>query len=754
MIFHDLEIKNFRIIEDPLKLKFPEEGKIGIFGLNEAGKSTLFESIEVALFGIRGQGTKKEDIVTWGKKTASIALEFSSGENKYLITRKIGATGGHRAELKQFVNGGWKPISSNVTEIGNQIEEITGLDRDSYSKLIYIRQKDLDALKDLSKSSREKMMNKVMGMDIFDDADKKAKEDRKELSHKLEVEQKRFEFLEHAKADFDEKTREFQEKNKKVESLLQEFAASETELSNKKIIFNALEWLKETSSKKEALRRIEETIKQLSERGNRETTVKKSINETQESISTKKRILSEYEDTYNRVDEAGRQFADMERKRGELKSDLNQFSKQLADIQVTHPKPQKKFSKTPYLIGAAVGLLLLLMGVVGALPTPYALVLSLIGFVILAIAIVIVLVKSGDQKGVAQVDINTESIKQNSQNTQVKLSEIKQQIASLAETSGIFSSKAAEEAKEKIIDVIKKETDAESISDLKSLTKADKKTIETLRKEMVELHESKISQQIGVNKKDITKIQKKLDELESEKPEKADELEYTDKEYMAAKREFEEASKSTNSIKGELKKLEGSIETLETDLKKLEKFLEEYPKVKAKIRAIDESMHIKERVIKELRETSKEIRSRIIPYAAYKIDQILPQITDGRYERLEITEDLQFKAYSLDAGESKPRNVFSGGTQDQFLIALRLAFTESILDSRVKADKYALMMDECTASSDEVRKQGIFDALEAMKTTFSQIFVISHEDISNQVDYSLFLDLGDNGRTKIRLKNW
>jgi exonuclease SbcC len=133
---------------------------------------------------------------------------------------------------------------------------------------------------------------------------------------------------------------------------------------------------------------------------------------------------------------------------------------------------------------------------------------------------------------------------------------------------------------------------------------------------------------------------------------------------------------------------------------------------------------------------------------------MLPTLTDGRYSDFEITEDLKFKVYSVEAGDYKEREIFSGGTQDQFLIALRLAFTQSILDSRVMADKYSLLMDECISSSDEVRKQGIFEVLEVVKGTFTQIFIIAHEDISDFVDHHIVLARNTKGYTEIRSKSW
>ena len=144
----------------------------------------------------------------------------------------------------------------------------------------------------------------------------------------------------------------------------------------------------------------------------------------------------------------------------------------------------------------------------------------------------------------------------------------------------------------------------------------------------------------------------------------------------------------------------------------------------------------------------------VLPHARLIINQILPTLTSDRYSDFEITEDLKFKVHSNQAGGYKEREIFSGGTQDQFLIALRLAFTQSILDSRVQADKYSLLMDECTSSSDVNRKQGIFEVLDAMKQTFSQIFIIAHEDIANYVDHHIVFERNNKDFTKIRSKSW
>ena len=70
-----------------------------------------------------------------------------------------------------------------MDRVEKEIERITGMDRDSFTKLVFIKQKDLDALKKLSKSSREQLVNKVMDI-VFDESVANVTNDVKELKAK------------------------------------------------------------------------------------------------------------------------------------------------------------------------------------------------------------------------------------------------------------------------------------------------------------------------------------------------------------------------------------------------------------------------------------------------------------------------------------------------------------------------------------------------------------------------------------------
>jgi len=233
-----------------------------------------------------------------------------------------------------------------------------------------------------------------------------------------------------------------------------------------------------------------------------------------------------------------------------------------------------------------------------------------------------------------------------------------------------------------------------------------------------------------------------------------DAVKYLERSHKKAKKDLEKVRELYGDLKQDLASTSQGLKDVDGAIERVEPGYDRYPVLQAEIAGLEGRIRMLERVTREMKRTSKELRNRVLPQVRYIINQILPTLTDGRYSDLEISEDLQFKVHSNEAGGYKERDVFSGGTQDQFLIALRLAFTHSILDSRVRADYYSLLMDECISSSDEVRKQAIFEVLDLKKETFRQIFVVAHEDISNFVDHHLVLARNANNYCEVKSKSW
>ena len=294
---------------------------------------------------------------------------------------------------------------------------------------------------------------------------------------------------------------------------------------------------------------------------------------------------------------------------------------------------------------------------------------------------------------------------------------------------------------------MKREVDADSIEAIEAL-------LSNRRQSRAALSESELQKQKEMLESAIGAKEEAFDSLKERKPALADQIEYQKDAHEQAQKTLESLEEEISRLTGDIQHEKGRKKTIDEDLERYRADYERYPQVQKDFEEQKAEVELRKQVLNAFAETSRDLRNEVIPHARFIINRILPTLTDQRYSDFEITEDLRFTAYSNEAGGYKDREIFSGGTQDQFLIALRLAFTQSILDSRVMADQYAILMDECISSSDEVRKQGIFEVLDLMRDTFSQIFVIAHEDISQYMDHYLLLGRTDRGYTEIKSKSW
>jgi exonuclease SbcC len=170
-------IKNLKIPaeeDDFDKLEFPEEGKILIHGLNEAGKSTLFESIYFALFGTalipdRSKASMSE-LLAYDRDKGVVELEFLVADSLYRIRRTIEDSGSRTSYSHELVIE--HPDSDpegvkGATQVNNRIQQELGLDGDALLNSCFVEQKNLDRLEDSSRRNREESIATLLNLDRF-----------------------------------------------------------------------------------------------------------------------------------------------------------------------------------------------------------------------------------------------------------------------------------------------------------------------------------------------------------------------------------------------------------------------------------------------------------------------------------------------------------------------------------------------------------------------------------------------------------
>ncbi|HYB76343.1 MAG TPA: hypothetical protein VEC08_05240, partial [Nitrososphaerales archaeon] len=163
-------------------------------------------------------------------------------------------------------------------------------------------------------------------------------------------------------------------------------------------------------------------------------------------------------------------------------------------------------------------------------------------------------------------------------------------------------------------------------------------------------------------------------------------------------------------------------------------YLAQHENIKTEVEAQREHVRGFEHRLKVVRaakegieKTAESRRVRFRPGVETYMGEILPSLTSGRYKAVMLDEGFGVQVFDPEAGEYRPKDVFSGGTEDQFLLAMRLAFALALMPEVKGTTPQFLWLDEPLGSSDEVRRSGIVEYLNVnLSRLFSQIFIVSH----------------------------
>ncbi len=139
--------------------------------------------------------------------------------------------------------------------------------------------------------------------------------------------------------------------------------------------------------------------------------------------------------------------------------------------------------------------------------------------------------------------------------------------------------------------------------------------------------------------------------------------------------------------------------------------------------------------------------AKVLPNTIRNMQKILPLLTCDRYHDADITDDYKIKVWDERAIRWCAKNIFSGGTKDQFSLALRVAFAIATLPEEKGISPSFIFLDEPLSSFDVQRSQALIYLLTQgeMMQAFDQIFVISHSQILDPSLFNYYIKM-DSGR--------
>ena len=204
-------------------------------------------------------------------------------------------------------------------------------------------------------------------------------------------------------------------------------------------------------------------------------------------------------------------------------------------------------------------------------------------------------------------------------------------------------------------------------------------------------------------------------------------------------REYESKTREVASKKAEKNRLEQYIRQAEEQLKELPKIKEDLDRLEKEVKNLKIEVEAREKAIQVLRDISSKRRSMFAPSVEQNMNWIVSYVTGGRYKAVKINPDnYDIEVYDAEAGRWMRRDIYSGGTNDQLLLAMRIAFTLALLPSAKGTYPRFLFLDEPLGSSDQERRQQIVKLLaNELTRVFDQVFLITHVEIEEPPNSTL-----------------
>lgn len=136
-----------------------------------------------------------------------------------------------------------------------------------------------------------------------------------------------------------------------------------------------------------------------------------------------------------------------------------------------------------------------------------------------------------------------------------------------------------------------------------------------------------------------------------------------------------------------------------------------------------------QRVYNEFARFEKFVALVVTPHLGEVASELLSTVTEGKYDRLEFTEDYGIEVYDGEH-DRFPLSQYSGGERDVIALCARLALSQ-VIGGQATTPIQFMVLDEVFGSLDLDRRRNLMEMLQRLmeeNQAFQQLFVISHVD--------------------------
>jgi len=130
---------------------------------NGSGKTSFLETIPFGLFGKVHRDVKKEEIINWkNRKACEVQLSFKKGDRQYKIIRGIKPD-----KFEIYKDNELIPRPSHVRDYQKTLEEIIGLNYQTFMSLIHSNLNSSKPILSMGKPEKRKFMEKIFGLELY-----------------------------------------------------------------------------------------------------------------------------------------------------------------------------------------------------------------------------------------------------------------------------------------------------------------------------------------------------------------------------------------------------------------------------------------------------------------------------------------------------------------------------------------------------------------------------------------------------------
>ena len=776
MILTNIRLENFKKYVT-FDLEFTQ-GLIGIIGKNGSGKSTIFEAILFALYGEAKKRGNKELIRNANATTKDavvVELEFEFESVSYKVIREFRGKA-LSANAKLYKNG--ELTTTGAKEVTNAIVALTKMSKDAFMYTLFASQKELTSLSTLKNEDRKRMIRRLLGLEKIDFIEESLVERSRELKREIAAfdevllsaedakeKQTQIETNKTAKKalikEVESKTKELEQiklHEQKLKKELDEFAKTK-ELKQKR--FSELELIKNTKSSE-----LLNEAKLIAQNNELEDKAKKLTE------------LAHYKQDYTALQtqlKEQEKFKEFHLKKEGLAKEQTQLREQYTKAKNDITLLDKECAEYDELFSARKNVEVSIAALEDAIKSKQTIERSLLAEI------------SGEQKQIditnAKIDKLRElgsdspcptctrplleeydnvinSLVNSVTNThQKKIDKYKKELKDVQSQRAAFEIQKKPKEKEflelsnavKVIESKRKDLKSaqehfkqveskglKNKEELKALetfsydeklhndAKAKFALIEPYYKQVMSL-ETELKRLPQV-KQDLANSINKIEELALK--EKAKETEFHAIIYEDVKHKhtldehdntlkiIDEKNIILNDIKVQIARIDGEIKTIQNALENNEA-------QKKKVQTKKDDLLDYEKIKTSLAEFKTKLNAKVAPRISAIASEMYAQITKGKYQHIEVSNDFDFFIY--DEGKKYPIERFSGGEIDLANLVLRIAISKTLTELSGASSIGFLAFDEVFGSQDEARRMEILEAFHTIKEQYRQIFLISHE---------------------------